>query len=479
MTRLLKYIVPVMFSIGLLASCEADKITTSPDAKLSFSVDTLRFDTIFTAQGSTTKKFKIYNWSKNKVVISSIALRGEVYKINVDGKKGSYFQDVTINAKDSLVAYVQLYINPNDKTLPFIVRDSIVFMTNGNEQKVQLEAYGRNAKRFTNHTFTADTTITEAIAVLVKDTLWVPKSVKLTITDGATLYFCKNAVMMVDGTLVLQGEQNRFVTLRGDRSDYMNTAPPLCYDDASAQWGGIRFTSNSTGNAFKFANIRNSSIGIVVDSLNNGSDALKVMSCKITNSAGNLIASTANKIVLWNSLLCNAGGNILRINGGELDVKHCTIANYYSYTWGSRKSSNIQLGNMSEYGTMIPLNAGIYNTIIYGGYNNEIVYNKKEGEEDKCIYTIENCLIKIVKSNVDEHYIDCPINQSPKFVFEDWSDEMKKQNPHKYDFHLQSSSPAIGTAKRSISEEPDMRYDLDGNDRTLDGSSDIGCYEYY
>lgn len=479
MTRVLKYIVPFVFAIGLMAGCEADKITTSPDAKLSFSIDTLRFDTIFTSQGSTTKKIKIYNWSKNKVVISNITLNGEVFKINVDGRKGSDFRDITVNAKDSIMVFVQLFIDPNDSKLPFIVRDSIVCLTNGNVQKVQLEAYGRNAKRFTNYTFTSDTTITDAIAVLVKDTLWVPKSVKLTITNGATLYFCKNAVMMVDGTLVIQGERSRFVTLRGDRSDYMNTSPPLNYDQASAQWGGIRFTSNSEANVFDFAEIRNSSIGIVVDSLNNGSEALKVTNSKITNSSGNLITSTANNIVLWNSLLCNAGGNILRINGGTLDVRHCTIANYYSYTWGSRTAANIRLGNMTEFGTMIPLLSGIYNTIIYGGYNNEIVYNKKEGEEDKCVYSFENCLIKLAKSDVDEHYTDCVINQKPEFVFEGWSEDKRKQNPHLYDFHLRSTSAAIGKANKIISEEPALMYDLDGNDRTLDDTSDIGCYEYY
>ena len=46
--------------------------------KLEFSLDTLRFDTVFTERGSATRILKVYNPNDESVRISRIALeRGE------------------------------------------------------------------------------------------------------------------------------------------------------------------------------------------------------------------------------------------------------------------------------------------------------------------------------------------------------------------------------------------------------------------
>ncbi|MCQ2360022.1 MAG: hypothetical protein MJ009_00880 [Paludibacteraceae bacterium] len=459
-----------------MVSCEADKINTSSDIRLSFSADTVRYDTIFTAQGSATRKLKIYNTSKNKVKVSSIGLAdATAFEMNLDGRKGTSFSDVIINANDSMVAFIQVNINPTDAKTPFFVRDSIRFLTNGNEQFVRLEAYGRNAKRFYSHTLKSDTTITGEIAILVYDTLRVAKDVRLKISDGATIYFRNKAVLLVDGTLDMEGTQAVPVTLRGERSDFMNTNPPLNYDNASNQWGGVRFTSTSSGNSIVFADIRNSSFGVQVDSLETASGALRIENSKIYNSGTNLISSVNADVKIFNSLLYSAGGNILSVTGGSLDVRHCTIANYYNYTWGGRTASNVRISSVTACGTEMPVNALFYNTIIYGNYTDEIVFGVKEGLESQCVCSFNNCLVRENVSGGDERFKSCIINEAPKFIYESWSDEYKKVNPHLYDFHLTETSPAIGKADYSISK--DYPNDLDGKYR-LDGEqSDIGCYE--
>ncbi|MBQ4032399.1 MAG: hypothetical protein II620_00430, partial [Paludibacteraceae bacterium] len=83
---------------------------------------------------------------------------------------------------------------------------------------------------------------------------------------------------------------------------------------------------------------------------------------------------------------------------------------------------------------------------------------------------------KQLQSNIDDHYENCIVNLKPQFVFEGWSEEKRKQFPHQYDFHIMGNSPAIGKADYSVSLT--IPYDLDGNSRTSDGSSDIGCYEF-
>lgn len=459
-----------------MVSCEADRINPSPDIRLSFSADTVRYDTIFTAQGSATRKLKIYNTSKNKVKVSSISIAdATAFEMNLDGRKGTSFSDVIINANDSMVAFIQVNINPTDAKTPFFVRDSIRFLTNGNEQFVRLEAYGRNAKRFYSHTLESDTTITREIAILVYDTLRVAKDVRLKISDGATIYFRNKAVLLVDGTLDMEGTQAVPVTLRGERSDFMNTNPPLNYDNASNQWGGVRFTSTSSGNSIVFADIRNSSFGVQVDSLETASGALRIENSKIYNSGTNLISSVNADVKIFNSLLYSAGGNILSVTGGSLDVRHCTIANYYNYTWGGRTASNVRISSVTACGTEMPVNALFYNTIIYGNYTDEIVFEVKEGLESQCVCSFNNCLVREKVSEGDERFKSCIINEAPNFIYESWSSEYKKANPHLYDFHLTETSPAIGKADYSISK--DYPNDLDGKYR-LDGEqSDIGCYE--
>ena len=73
------------------------------------------------------------------------------YRMNVDGDAGINFTDVEIPAKDSIYVFVEVTVNPNATALPFIIEDSIQFVTNGNLQQVQLNAYGQNA-----HFFNAD-----------------------------------------------------------------------------------------------------------------------------------------------------------------------------------------------------------------------------------------------------------------------------------------------------------------------------------
>lgn len=464
----------------MLASCEADKINSSPDVRLAFSCDTLRFDTIFTDRGSATKRIKIYNTTPNKLVISSVKLNADgAYSINLKGEKGSEFMNLTMDAKDSLVAYVQVYIDPTDETTPFIVRDSLMFLVNGNEQKLYLESYGQNALRFKSHTFESDTVITDYIPVLITDTIIVKEGVRLTLKEGASLYFCKYAVMLVEGTLRAEGTLENPVLLRGDRSDYMNTSPPLSYDQSSAQWGGIRLRSTSRDNVLRYATMRNATFGIMTDSMQVSEGALRIENCKIYNSSDSLITTLNADVTIHNSLIYNSGGALLDVTGGKAEVLHCTFANYYGYTWGGRNLSSIVLRNRSKYGTLMPLTAKFYNDIIYGTYNNEITFTKAEegeGSDADMVYSFVNCHVKQLQSNLDEHYVGCIVNISPGFLFENWSSEFKKQNPHLYDFHLQGGSPSIGKANFAISLT--MPYDLDGYSRTSDGSSDIGCYEY-
>ena len=61
-------------SIFLWVGCSDENISSNPNYKLSFSRDSLSFDTVFSTIGSTTSGFAIYNRNSKEVSISSITL---------------------------------------------------------------------------------------------------------------------------------------------------------------------------------------------------------------------------------------------------------------------------------------------------------------------------------------------------------------------------------------------------------------------
>ena len=55
------YLLLAIIALTLHACFSDDDLITDPDARIEFSLDTLRFDTVFTEQGSATRILKLYN----------------------------------------------------------------------------------------------------------------------------------------------------------------------------------------------------------------------------------------------------------------------------------------------------------------------------------------------------------------------------------------------------------------------------------
>ena len=139
----------IAISVCTFSSCTDEIISANPDYSLEFSTDTLSFDTIFSAMGSTTEKILIYNHHKRALKISSVELAGREnsrFRLNVNGSRNpeNSFKNIEIGAKDSLYIFVEVTVNPHDSDAPVLVSDSVVFQTNGNVQTVQLHAYGQD-----------------------------------------------------------------------------------------------------------------------------------------------------------------------------------------------------------------------------------------------------------------------------------------------------------------------------------------------
>jgi len=122
-----------------IMSCKKDAIISSSSAKLNFSADSVLFDTVFTTIGSTTKIFMIYNPFKQSIVISKAYLAtgsASQFRINIDGSSGPALQNIEILPKDSMFVFVQVTVNPTGINSPLLIKDSIIFETNGNRQYI-------------------------------------------------------------------------------------------------------------------------------------------------------------------------------------------------------------------------------------------------------------------------------------------------------------------------------------------------------
>ena len=318
-----------------LPACDGldDHYATNPAYRLTFSTDTLAFDTIFSSIGSTTKQLMVYNPNDEPLRVETILLAsGEStgFRINVDGRKGSAFNGVNILERDSMYIFVEVTVDPNGGNQPLLIQDSILFQVNGNRQSVLLEAYGQDVHLYKGgKTFDRDTVLPADKPYLIYDSLVVAPGATLQLDPGTRLHFHNRASLLVQGRLQAEGTQQAPIQIRGDRLDRLFADLP--YDNLGGQWGGIRFYPESTGNVISHAYVRGMSSGIVLDSCATEEMRLEIANSRIRNSSGNLITSKYSRLYCWNSELSDAAGAVLSLTGGVADFTHCTIVNYYFY----------------------------------------------------------------------------------------------------------------------------------------------------
>ena len=124
-----------LLTLFIVSSCKKDKLISDANGKLSFSTDEVLFDTVFTTVGSTTKVFKIYNTFKERINVSKIFLAlgsNSQFRLNVDGLSSATHSNIEIEGGDSLFLFVQVTVNPTGLNSPLLIKDSIIFETNGN-----------------------------------------------------------------------------------------------------------------------------------------------------------------------------------------------------------------------------------------------------------------------------------------------------------------------------------------------------------
>ena len=448
-----------------ISNCKKEKLNLSPATKVSFSTDSILFDTIFTTIGSTTKRFKIYNRINQKISISNIWLEqgtSSMFRINVDGLSGVSFQNIEIEAKDSLYVFVEVTIDPNNANSPMVVLDKVKFITNGNEQEVVLTAWGQDAYFHNKEIIGTSTTWANDKPHVIYNYCAVDSNITLTIPSGTEIFSHANATLLVyKGSLNCQGVLGSPVTFQQDRlEDYILSSS----DSVSGQWRGIRFFE-AQNSQLDFVDIKNALIGIQIDTAKLG-HTISLNSVKVHNSSYAGLLTQGGNITAVNSLFGNAGNYSALVSiGGNVNFDHCTFGNHWE---GQRNSTLFVFKNYYEDANSNinyrPFASALFtNNIFYGPNDNEFLLDTLSssiGGVQAPNVSFANCLLKS-EDGVGNGAVfsNCYANSDPAF-----------SDPTYWDFSLSSSSFAKGKANNST-----VVMDINGDSRSTPAT--LGCYE--
>lgn len=424
----------------------------------------------------------VYNKNKETLNIESISLAGKGntgFRMNVDGRKGTEFNNIAILSKDSMYVFVELTVDPKNENNPFELKDSVEFILNGVKQYVILQAYGQDSKIIKGGLFiNSDTTFTSERPYLVYDSIVVSPNVTLTIEAGSKIYLHNDAKINVYGTIQAKGLLDAPVLFRGDRLDDL-LADRLAYDNVPGQWGGITFASESYNNVFEHTIFRNGRNGLTCLPSTPEQPKITFTSSQVTNMSRNLLFAENCHIEAFNSEFSNAGDSLIALSGGKYRFVHCTIANFMGNLKERTQQPAVTLQNNSpiEGKQAYPiLQASFENCIIDGSHN------QKEGEivietSDDFNYSFLNCLLRQMADL--KNTTNCIFIEGVNYN----SYRMNGSSDEKYifDFRLKNekeyTSPAIGKANIETARlYPQDRYGVIRVSDTI--LPDIGAYQY-
>ncbi len=510
MRKILSIAVFVLF-VAFFPACRKDKLIKDASAKLAFTADSILFDTVFTSIGSTTKLFRVHNNNNGSINISSIRLaRGSAsfYHLNVDGLAGQSFSNIEIAAHDSIYVFVKVTIDPNadPSVSPFIYKDSILFETNGNNQHVDLIAFGQNAyyhmpnnKIIISNTqalyYSLDTNINGSACVtwkvdkphLIYGYLVVDSLHNLTIPAGGKIYIHNNGGIWVYryGCIKVNGTQSSPVTFQGDRFE-------ADYKDLPGQWDRIWINEGSNANCggnknvINYAIIKNGFIGVqagysVLDGYGGNTIGGEPRNLSLTNtiiqncSFAGILAHYYN-ITGGNDVVSNCGKYLCALQyGGNYSFTQCTFANYWSQTNNSSSGSQTRTTpsfffNNYDGSTLFPDSSSFNNCILVGNLSEEFQFDSIAGNFSAPFVLKYNYCLLTTQQNTSNTNVfnNCIINNSsstaaPSFV-----------NPSTYDFHLQIYSAAYQSGN-SFYCSP-WPTTIDGNSRCSSGTPNMGAY---
>ncbi len=452
-------------------NCERNDFLNSTSASLSFSIDTVVFDTVITNVGTVTRSLKVYNRYDQALRISRIYLAdgiNSVFRMNVDGIPTRDIKDVEILEKDSLNIFIEATLNSNEHDSILLIKDSIVFEFNGKVQDVDLLAWGQDVHFLDGETITTQTWSADK-PYLIYDSILIDSNEILTIDEGVTIYFHKGSRMYVSGTIIANGTLENPITFRGDRLDYW--WGDILYDQLPDQWEGVWFLASSHKNLLDYCSIRNAKIGIQLGVLGEAEQSdLTIRNCIIDNHSYASIFAISTVLLAEYCVFSNSVTYISALVAvGDYSFIHCTFPNYFTHL--SRQSAGFVFTNNVTYLNETfenDLELYVGNSIIYGSQANEVGIGIKSNSRFE--YKFENCLIRqdegFPETDTTGQFINVVFSLDPQF---------RSTQKYNYNFMLDTLSPAKDIGSFAVGRL--VPLDLLQNSRLNDLGPDLGAYE--
>ena len=425
---------------------------------LTFSVDTLVFDTVFTTIGSTTKSFKIYNPESITVQIDEVELMGgedSPFRMNLDGLIGHNFSNIRIEGNDSLFVFVEVTLNVNNQNSPLIIEDSIRFQTNGKDQYVKLAVWGQDA--YFHYKDLNEGIWPNDKPHVIYGYAAVDSAKSLTIQAGTQVHLHKNSLLYVyKSTLNIQGTLGNEVVFQGDRLEQD-------YQEVTGQYYGIYF-QQAKPSTIDYAILKNGTSGVHLysEDPSNTGYTLTMTNTVIQNEAryGVFIYSGA-KVKAENCIISKNGTHaLLVLEGGDFNFNHCNLLGYGSSQNPAVGISNFYTNYQTATTNVGSINEGVlYNCVLTGNIATELAIDTIQMSGVNLNFDFKNCLIKSETIQTDAFYQNIFWNNNPLFT-----------DPTIYDFSFSINSILHGNGIASP-----VVTDILGNPRN--NPPDIGAIE--
>jgi len=456
-----KYV--ILFYLILLlgmtfSSCKKTELFSK--SNVTFSLDTLVFDTVFTTIGSTTKNFKIYNPDSKTIELEEIELMGgknSPFRINVDGTAGTIFSNNKIEGKDSMFVFVDVKLNVTGKNLPVVIEDSIRIKTNGKNQYMNLMVWGQDAYFHYKEILKEDLWKSDKPHIIV-DYAAIDSAKSLTIDPGTKIHLHKNAILYVYKSKIdIKGTKENPVQFQGDRLESF-------YKDVSGQYYGIYF-HEALPSTINYTIIKNGTTGVhVYSSKNNISNpTVKITNSMIQNNSSYGLFLFSNPWVEMENTIITKNGTygVFVLQGAILKSTHSNILGY-----ASSENNAAALAIKNNYTNpkdnityVSPIDIEINNSIIYGFKDDEILFDTISGKA-QIKYSFNNNLIKLKNEPKTLNFINTIWNKSPYF-----------KDVTNNDYQPEQGSPLFLNGNVQLS----LPYDING--KTRGNPPTIGAYE--
>jgi hypothetical protein len=452
----------VLFSILSISlfSCEPkdEMISTDKGNKISFSPDTVFFDTLYTGFESPVKRASIKNFNNEALTISRIYLQtGEnsPFRLTINGIKKQEASDIFLRGNDSLRIF--LYILPPSLNTDEITKleDFLIVESNGNIEKMPLIVWLQDGILLEDSVLDCQTVWSGKKPYIIKGSVLVEENCKLTIEAGVKVAFLTDAALLVAGSLEINGTSTENVKLGSFRNDGD-------FEGALGQWFGVLFGENSKQNRISYTIIENATTGIRFGTPDTDTiPDLIIENTIVRNMANAGIFCLNSDVLIQNTLIHNCLKRTFAAGaGGNYYFYNNTFANFGFEFF--REEPSFELSNVLVFVDTLGnnqvirenLRAYFINTIIWGSIDEELILFAAPEANFQTFWSSN--LLKTRRLDFSSTNI---LNKDPKF---------KDAFTSKY--QLDSLSPAINTGINI-----GLEIDLEGKVR---GSSpDIGAFE--